>query len=260
MLCFHAQHKECLSPTWNADLSFFLITLSCSYISIRAIAQQSLAGVSAGFSETQTTHKKAISDMRLHLSQYHIVLYWYYLPYHLWLQMLLSTHTEPLFGKKIMGWALSCLSETLKISVALHQFQAQSLSHFLQWWRGLRHFLWMKRLFSRMNKCLCDDSDLHRGFSQVGQAMTAAESWFSTQSSLERWACRSSGPQNHPQVHYLPVLFVWGDFLQKINIKLIMKQTALNGVSAYRMTMSFQYFTVISSWSGPDSDKIEKIV
>lgn len=198
--------------------------------------------------------------MRLHLSQYHIVLYWYYLPYHLWLQMLLSTHTEPLFGKKIMGWVLSCLSETLKISVALHQFQAQSLSHFLQWWRGLGHFLWMKRLFSRMNKCLCDDRDLHRGFSQVGQSMTAAESWFSTQSSLERWACRSSGPQNHPQVHYLPVLFVWGDFLQKINIKLIMKQTALNGVSAYRMTMSFQYFTVISSWSGPDSDKIEKIV
>lgn len=39
-----------------------------------------------------------------------------------------------------------------------------------------------------------------------------------------------------------------------------MKQTALNGVSVYRMTITFQYFTVISSLKGPDSDKIEKIV
>lgn len=39
-----------------------------------------------------------------------------------------------------------------------------------------------------------------------------------------------------------------------------MKQTALNGVSVYRMTMTFQNFTVISSLRGPDSDKIEKIV
>lgn len=128
-----------------------------------------------------------------------ITLYWYYLPYHLWLQMLLSTHTEPLFGKKKMGWALSCLSEMLKISVVLHQFQAQILSHFLHWWHGLGHFLWMNRLLSRMNKCLCDDRDLHKGFSQVGQSVTAAESWFSTQSNLERWACRSNGSQNHPQ-------------------------------------------------------------
>lgn len=106
MLCFHAQYKECLSLSWNADLSFFLITITCSYISIRAIAQQSLARLSPGFSEAQTFHKKAISGMRLHLS---LTLYWYYLPYHLWLQMPLPTHTEPLFGEKIMGWALVLL-------------------------------------------------------------------------------------------------------------------------------------------------------
>lgn len=60
--------------------------------------------------------------------------------------------------------------------------------------------------------------------------------------------------------HNLTILFVWGDFFQKINIESIMKQTALNGVSVYRMTMTFQYFTVISSWRGPDSDKIKTIV
>lgn len=74
MLCFHAQYKECLSLSWNADLSFFLITITCSYFSIRAIAQQPLARFSPGFSEAQTFHKKAISGMRLHLSQSYTVL------------------------------------------------------------------------------------------------------------------------------------------------------------------------------------------
>lgn len=73
-MCFHAQYKECLSLNWNADLSFFVITITCSYISIRAIAQQSLARLSPGFSETQTIDRKAISGIRFHLSQYYIVL------------------------------------------------------------------------------------------------------------------------------------------------------------------------------------------
>lgn len=59
--------------------------------------------------------------------------------------------------------------------------------------------------------------------------------------------------------HNLTILFVWGDFLQKINIKVIVKQTSLKGVSVYRMTMTFQYFAV-SSWRGPDSAKIKTIV
>lgn len=254
MLCFHAQYKECLSLTWNADLSFFLITLTCSYISTRAIAQHSRARLSPGFSETdnsQESHQwhEVSPEPALHCIGITCLIICDCKCFY--------QHTLSLFWKENNG-----IGSVLLVWDAedLHQFQAQSLSHFLHWWRGLGHCLWMNRLFSRMNKCLCDDRDLHRGFSQVGQSMTAAESWFSTQSSLERWACRSNGPQNHPQVHYLPVLFVRGDFLQKINIKLIMKQTALNGVSVYRTTITFQYFTVISSWQGPDSDKIEKIV
>lgn len=128
-----AQHKECLSMSWNADPSFFKIVIIRSYISIRATTQQPLAPIHQAFTGQRPIHKTASGGIWVSpkpILQYAVLAS----P----ASVSATAHTFPVaqrawasLGRKT--WVLPCLSEMLKISGSPHWFQVWISPHFLHW-------------------------------------------------------------------------------------------------------------------------------